>query len=398
VSIDAALVEQQPAVPSSWLTPRLARSAPVHRWFVFPHSYAPELVEWLANELSLEEGATVLDPFCGAGTTLVEAQRMGLRSIGIDLLPLAVLASRTKTTRHRRAALSSAKKRAVASVRDARVAVPNGLLARAFEPEAFGRLAAALDTRASARDCIRLAVLRSARQFSRLVADGGWLREQEPELGPEHIGDVLDQAFAEMEEDLGAVPTLESTVLEGDARALPVASASVDAVITSPPYPNRHDYTRVFAVELELGFGIGARVKELRYRALRSHPEARRRNASNGYREPRAIEAVVGRVSERHDDARVARMLHGYFEDMFVVLREIHRVLKPGGRAALVVGNAQYCGIPVPVDELLADVSERAGLTVEQIVPLRYRGNSAQQMSVFGRRPSRESALVLQRP
>ena len=72
-------------VPAAWLTPREARSEPVHRWFVFPHSYSPALVQHLFEKLGVAEGGTVLDPFCGAGTTLLEASRQGLRPIGVDL-------------------------------------------------------------------------------------------------------------------------------------------------------------------------------------------------------------------------------------------------------------------------------------------------------------------------
>jgi hypothetical protein len=47
------------------------------------------------------------------------------------------------------------------------------------------------------------------------------------------------------------------------------------------------------------------------------------------------------------------------------------------------------------VDEHLADVAEQVGLRVEDVVPLRLRGNSAQQMAAHGRRPSRESVVVI---
>lgn len=90
-------------------------------------------------------------------------------------------------------------------------------------------------------------------------------------------------------------------------------------------------------------------------------------------------------------------MLSGYFNDMYDVLRELRRVLRPGGRAAFVVGNAQYCGIPIPVDEWLAELGQCAGFSVLAVIPLRLRGNSAQQMGAFGRCPSRESAVLLRR-
>src|SRR5439155_13486880 len=109
----SATLSQRHEIPGTWLTPRPARALPVHRWFVFPHSFAPELVGWLIGKLEIEKGMTLLDPFCGAGTTLVEAEARGLVPIGVDLLPIAVLASRAKTARPSSSELRSARHRLI---------------------------------------------------------------------------------------------------------------------------------------------------------------------------------------------------------------------------------------------------------------------------------------------
>jgi DNA methylase len=159
-----------PAVPASWLTPRPGRGTPVHRWFVFPHSYAPGLVEWLVHRLDVGPGDVLLDPFCGAGTTLVEAQRLGLRPIGMDLLPLAVLASRTKTQPVRQEDVRAGKNVIVRASRGGAPKAPSTpVLSRAYSPTAYGRLDAALRSANSrtAADCLRLAVLTIARRSRR---------------------------------------------------------------------------------------------------------------------------------------------------------------------------------------------------------------------------------------
>jgi tRNA G10 N-methylase Trm11 len=53
-----------------------------------------------------------------------------------------------------------------------------------------------------------------------------------------------------------------------DARSLPLSDESIDAVITSPPYVNRHDYTRVFGVELMFAFLDYEETKRLRYQSF----------------------------------------------------------------------------------------------------------------------------------
>lgn len=388
------------SIPGAWLTPRQARTASVHRWFVFPHSYAPELVSWLIDELQPDPHGTLLDPFCGAGTTLVEGERYGLHSVGVDLLPLAVLATRAKLVRPTRRDLADARRMAVGAARAAAPRTPRSqLLRRAFTPTAFGRLAASLGSVAGpAGDCVRLATLAIAPRFSALVADGGWLRETTPADPPRLIPAALEDALSQMEADLPeARPRPTAMIRRADSRALPLADRSVDVVITSPPYPNRHDYTRVFGVELELGFALGDSVKQLRYEALRSHPEARHEGVDKGYERPAGLRSQVSEVAARHPDPRVPRMLDGYFTDIFLVLRELARVVRRGGSVALVVGNAQYMGVSIPVDEHLVRLATQVGFSVIDSVTLRLRGNSAQQMAVHGRQPSRESAVLLRR-
>ena len=77
------------------------RTTPVHRWFTFPHSFSFELVDRLIDEWSLTPGDRILDPFVGAGTTLLAARARSIRSVGVDLSPLAVFASRTKLAAYR---------------------------------------------------------------------------------------------------------------------------------------------------------------------------------------------------------------------------------------------------------------------------------------------------------
>ena len=63
----------------------------------YPAKFIPEIPRALLAALPLPNGTAVLDLFCGSGTTLVEAQRLGLPSVGIDLNPIACLISRVKT-------------------------------------------------------------------------------------------------------------------------------------------------------------------------------------------------------------------------------------------------------------------------------------------------------------
>ena len=70
---------------------------PVHEWYRFVLSFPPHLVRDYIEEFNLEQGQIILDPFCGTGTTLVEAKKLGIESVGVEANAMAHFAARVKT-------------------------------------------------------------------------------------------------------------------------------------------------------------------------------------------------------------------------------------------------------------------------------------------------------------
>lgn len=395
-----------------WVTPKLLAEKPIHRWYVFPHSFTSELVYGLIEEWGLGMNDRILDPFTGAGTTVLAAKEKGVPATGYDLSPLAVLASRVKIADYDLGRLKRLWERLQTQLHPARWSgsprTYPGLVYKALPGElleAFDSIEQAIeDLEASSveRDFFKLALLATIPEYSRAVATGGWLKWVDRQKSSATLPSSLTRRVELMLEDLSRVqPSREPLwhVEQADARALPDGPAEYTAVITSPPYPNRHDYTRVFGVELMFGFLDWEQTRWLRYQSFHSHPEASPvRPDADGYTQPDTLARAIAQVRRHEKDPRVIEMLEGYFLDLYLVLREVQRVSKPGARIAFVVGNVQYRGVPVPVDELTAEVGEQVGLPCEKLVVARYRGNSAQQMGRFGRRPSRESVVILRRP
>jgi len=195
-------------------------------------------------------------------------------------------------------------------------------------------------------------------------------------------------------------------------------SGSVDLVITSPPYCNRYDYTRTYALELAfLGYD-DADVKELRQRLLSCTVENREkeqqlqalyatrgranrlREIKQAFAEQEALHEVLSAIESHRaagtlNNANIPRMVRNYFYEMAFVIYELARVLRRGGSIVLVNDNVRYCGEEVPVDLILSDLARRFGLTVRQIWTLpRGKGNSSQQMGSHGRRELRKCVYV----
>jgi DNA modification methylase len=191
---------------------------------------------------------------------------------------------------------------------------------------------------------------------------------------------------------------MQTTAILGDARDYPdsVKNIQYDAILTSPPYPNRHDYTRIYGLELLVGFiDNNQTLKNLRYETLRSHVEARKKYEATNYIKPVLLEEKIIEISKQIlNNNQIIATLNGYFEDMYLCLKEMKSVLKPGKFIGMVISNVRFAGVMIPVDELLGEIGEQLNLKLQTIYILRYRGNSAQQMARYSKALSRESLVV----
>ena len=386
-------------------TSRELHAAPRHRWFYFPHSFSYRLVNEILDLWDFPATGTLVDNFVGSGTTLVEGARRGLQTAGFDLSPLSVTVTNVKTGSYDSVALERSLGRIMEAEPEDPPLLPDRLT-KAFTDQELSEVFALLHPisrmRKPMRDFFLVALLWGSRGFSRAVPDGGWFRWQQwPDRSAE-IRKAFQEAASTMIRDLQTVDWPERSsgrsARKADARKLPIPPSSVDGLITSPPYANRHDYSRVFHISLLLLGMVEQEVTRLRHRSIRSHVEAREpigyRRSLKKWGPPASLDAVLSTLPE-DADPRIERLLRGYFEDIHLSLLEVERVLVPGGRAAYVLGNVRHAGVMVPVDEIVIDLASQVGLSNDAAWVMRLRGNAAQQMGRYGREPSRESVILL---
>ncbi len=183
-----------------------------------------------------------------------------------------------------------------------------------------------------------------------------------------------------------------------------------NAIITSPPYCNRYDYTRTYALELAL-LNIGEKdLLNLRQQMLSCTVENRAKDLLNinpkwakAIRvadEQKLLQVILGyldgqRAKGQLNNNGIPRMVRGYFYEMACVIAECARVLKPNAPLFMVNDNVRYAGVSISVDMIFSAIAESLGFYVENILVLpNGKGNSSQQMGEHGREELRKCIYV----
>lgn len=398
---------------AKFVSPHGNKDLPIYNWFSFKHGYSKELVDRLIDLFQLRGGDWVLDPFCGSGNTLLACKQRGINSIGIDILPFSVSLSNSKLKEynisdlngHMRVLANRLKvKESSLRVREVTLTdVP--LIKKAFDPI----VEIELDTikqeilkieDEQIRNLFMTGFLSIVEFVSNTRKSGGFLRIIKRDV---HRGLAISLFLDKMNRMINDLKNVQSSkrlkitseARLGDARNLRI-SRKFNAVITSPPYPNRHDYTRIYSLEMIVEQGLNnTQLKNIRYKTLRSHVEARKQYEANGYEKPRDLDRLIMNIRKNGvNNAQVVQMLYGYFEDMYLSLIEIRKSLVNGGKIAMVISNVRFAGVNLPIDEMIADIGRNLGLKPLSILMLRLRGNSSQQMRDYSRSPSRESIVI----
>jgi DNA modification methylase len=418
-----------------------SQDRPAHDWYRFVLSFPPHLVRDYVQRFGLRGGQRVLDPFCGTGTTVVECKKMGVASVGTEINPVAHFAGRTKTDwtpdpdgliEHAQAVAEAA---ATRLARDGIVDNPvlaleddnSPRLLKELPPEAeallltgsisplplhktlvlLDSLAWHADARYSSHERLALAKALVTRVGNLHFGPEVGVGPAKPDVPVVTEWLSLVRSMADDLRALRDLPNVPTDVFHADSRqvARVVAPCSIDAVITSPPYPNEKDYTRTTRLEsVLLGFiNNKAELQALKRGLVRSntrcvykgdaddawvadHPEIQRIADAI---EARRIE--LGKTSgfERLY-ARVTRL---YFGGMARHLAELRTVLRPGAQLAYVVGDqASFLRVMIRTGQLLADIAESLSYEVVGIDLFRTRLATATKEQL------REEVVVLRWP
>lgn len=418
------------------------KKLPIHRWVPWIAGFSSEFVQSALNGYLRNKG-TVLDPFCGVGTTIVEAILGGHNAIGFEINPYAVLAIRAKAHAYHIDIDDF-----TSTIEDFRLfykvkgssnykpqsSPPHGFKTRAcfYNPRVLQKVLIVQDfihtiDDENIRDLFRLAFASTMISYSNYSYEpslGRRVSAGRDEIHDFPVAKAITDKLTDMAEDIVwaqeqkdhnnlDIQIINDSFFHYQRHILP---ESVDLVITSPPYLNNYHYNRNTRPQLywlglahgpddfnkledmnfgkfwqtvrdqdllDLSFSLPDTDIEERLQALRKLNKGKGSYGGNGW----------------------ANYAATYFNDCRKFAEGINYVLKRGGTALVVIGNSILQGMMIPTDEYFGKIAESTGLELMKIdIPRATRvGNSIIQSDVrVGKAKAShqlyEAVVVLRKP
>lgn len=441
---------------------QLSKKDVLHSWLKYKEGFSADLVNILLDDMGAVPGDIVMDPFMGSGTTALVCQMRGINSVGYDIMPISGVSIAAKANVMKYDVKEI--KRLVTEFSN--LTMPEGYSGRtpyititktAYPEynEKFIQFAtewiATGDFTEKVKNLFTLCVINSLERCSYTSKSGQYLswdsrspkvieanierKKAGRNLLPKHycrekIENIKEAILDELQHVLSDIMMIQSNRF-GEAQAtidfkqnsalfeLPqVEDNLIKGVITSPPYCNRYDYTRTYALEL-VYLGIDEEtIKEMRQMLLsctvesKSKVETLRRHYKaigaedrfeyiySAVKENVAFQEILKAMEMRKingdlNNNGVVRMVEGYFTELAFIYAELYRICKKDAIVAFVNDNVRYGGEVIPVDYLSTSFAEQFGFTPVKIYCLKQqKGNSSQQMKKYGRVALRKSVTI----
>ncbi|NET55659.1 MAG: site-specific DNA-methyltransferase [Symploca sp. SIO2E6] len=434
----------QPSLTRSLVSFQANKTRPSYRWYKYKEAFSASLVEYLLDKYGIVKGK-ILDPFAGSGTALFATSQAGVDADGIELLPIGQQIIATKQilgfdftdedlVRLQEWLEFQIWRKLANKIVLPELRITKNAYSRANKDAIEQYLGVCEQENSKVRSVLHFVLLCVLESVSYTRKDGQYLRwdyRSGRGQGKKSFnkGKILDfdeaicQKLHEIINDLSpSSQQMELFPLKQDPgtinlyrgscfQVMPnLPEAEYDAIITSPPYCNRYDYTRTYALELAL-LGINEKdLAELRQEMLSCTVENRPKDlltinhlwqkAITIAEQQELLQAILSYLDNQKtqralNNNGIPRMVRGYFYEMACVIQECFRVLKPNALLFMVNDNVRYAGASISVDLILSSFAEKLGFSVESILVLPSdKGNSSQQMGNHGRESLRKCVYV----
>ena len=406
--------------------------APYHRWFKYREGFSHTLVSELIKRSGITPDEYIIDPFCGSGTTILEAKKLGFSGMGIDINPMSAFTSSVKCRNYSEVEIQQIQdffkefeERCHRETLDIEIQEQYANCNKFFNSSNFKQLLVIRQVMERYNQpsiqkvfefffCAYICIIEEVSDRKR---DGNGLRKRPSKVKNvlEHFNEkvktmlddiennrLIDNEFAEIKSGnatqiMSICENLESTLL------------TAGTIIYSPPYPNSFDYFESYKMELYLGDFICDSKDLANLRGQAIHSFVRPNEQVKTVPEyiswmSQEIEISIPQKEQRtgNKDTRtrkVPAMVMGYFADMEEVIKQSSQVLSEGKACYIVVDQSAYLGKIVPTDLFLAKIAENYGFDVEEIIVCRRARTSPQQLKLYPylNELLRESIVVLRK-
>lgn len=359
-----------------------------HGYHRYPAKFIPQIVNRLISEFT-SEGEFIFDPFGGCGTTLVEAKTLGRKSMGFDINPVAKLITETKTTPLNPILLDNYLNKFIADFdqlkNEGKALTHSERTNYWFDPNVQNELNGlyfAINDISNHR--IRRFYLCA---FSHILKNcSKWLMKSiKPQIDPNkvppdvkttffsHIRHMMckNKEFYELLKASGNLDVSAKMKLSDSTKKFSLRDNSIDLIITSPPYVTSYEYADLHQLIL-LWLGDDP------YRYSRWHKYARQYQS---FREKFVGTKLAEHKSKQFlgffahhiinqlpNNRKYAKSVAKYFSDMQKAITEMYRVLKPGKKACIIIGNTRLAGVEVKNAEVAAEQMQEIGFTIKDVI------------------------------
>lgn len=397
------------------------KNLPIHRWVPWIAGFSSEFVGH-ALDTYLHGKGTVLDPFSGVGTTLLETVLRGHNAIGFEINPYAAMACDVKVHAYRVDVsylydeitnFHAFYNAMIVSDYKPHTPLPQGFKTRTdfYSPSVLYKVLLL-------QDFIQTIVSDEIQALFKLAFAATMVRysnySYEPSLGRRvssgkeaisefPVAEVVIQKLTEMANDIRWFQQhIQDEQIQ--AQVIPdsffnyqthLAPESIDLIITSPPYLNNYHYNRNTRPHLYwLGYATCPQdLKHLEVSNFGKYWQTVREQAHIDiqFDLPNTdLSERLAALRQLHPEKGIyggngwANYAASYFNDCYLLALGIRYVLKPGARALVVIGNSILQGMLIPTDQYFAKIAESVGLELVGIeIPRATRvGNSIIQSTV----------------
>ena len=390
-----------------------SKEYPRHRWYTYKEGFSSVFVSNFLDKNYKRGSNVVFDPFGGIGTTVLESSIKGLKAYSNDINPLSNFIAKVKTnfySKHEKKKITRYLNKFMATKLLKKADPPsNQTVIKYFSEETLDIILRIQYWINSINDCktkdlFRLALLTILEQISTHKKDGNGVKRKknfDSSIEIHKVKDLIEGKLHSFLLDINDTPMVTPPILYQQSSLNPYSlNEPADIVITSPPYANCFDYSKIYLIELWFGgfFKNKTDQQEFRESSITSHVhykwESRHQKYGHDLVNTKIFQYLL---TQKLWDKKIPFMLSGYFSDMGKVLFELIPNLKKNAIVGFVVGNSVYAGLPIATDILLAEIGIKLGFELVGIESYRTLTPSSQQLKIIRKRDKkylRESLIT----